>query len=220
MAHIPHLLIEASDDAVVLHQDQHLHLEKVLRYKDGLPLSYTDGCGLLGSGLWSGGRLVRGEERQVPKRSRVTVAVAPPKAKDRQRLIVEKLGELGVSQLLWLSTRFGQVRPPAPARSRAWAIGALEQSRSAYLLEVTSGSLDDIPEAVLADVGGGSLDASVHTLAIGPEGGWHPDELLGHGRARLSEQVLRTETAAIVGGALLRGPHMVTYGGLGEGHRE
>jgi RsmE family RNA methyltransferase len=211
MAHIPHLLIEPSDgDTVALSPEQRLHLEKVLRYKDGLALSYTDGAGLLGSGTWVGGQLIRGEERQVPERSIVTIAVAPPKAKDRQRLIVEKLGELGVSRLIWLTTRFGQVRPPAPARTRAWAIAALEQSRSAFLLEVGSGSLEDLPDVVLADTGGGTLDVSVQTLAIGPEGGWHPDELVGHPTVRLSEQVLRTETAAIVGGALLRGPHMVT----------
>ncbi len=211
MAHIPHLLIEPSDgDTVALSQEQRLHLEKVLRYKDGLALSYTDGHGLLGSGMWIGGRLIRGEERQIPERSMVTIAVAPPRAKDRQRLVVEKLGELGVSRLMWLTTRFGQVRPPAPARTRAWAIAALEQSRSAFLLGVDSGSLEDIPEAVLADAGGGALDVSMQTLAVGPEGGWHPDELFGHPTACLSEQVLRTETAAIVGGALLRGPRMVT----------
>ena len=211
MAHIPHLLIEGSDDDTVdLSQEQRLHLEKVLRYRDGLPLSYTDGQGLLGSGMWIGGRLVRGEQRQIPAPSIVTIAVAPPKAKDRQRLIVEKLGELGVSRLMWLTTRFGQVRPPDPARTRAWAIAALEQSRSAFLLEVGSGSLEEIPEAVLADGSGGPLDGSAQTLAIGPEGGWHPAELIGRPTARLSEQVLRTETAAIVGGALLRGPSVVT----------
>ena len=211
MAHIPHLLIEPSDgDTVALSPEQRRHLEKVLRYEDGLALSYTDGAGLLGSGMWVGGQLIRGEERQVPERSIVTIAVAPPKAKDRQRLIVEKLGELGVSRLMWLTTRFGQVRAPAPARTRAWAIAALEQSRSAFLLEVGSGSLEDLHDVVLADAGGGALDVSVQTLAIGPEGGWHPDELIGRSTVRLSEQVLRTETAAIVGGALLRGPHMVT----------
>ena len=211
MAHVPHLLInDFSSDPVGLDQDQRHHLQKVLRYQAGSPLSYTDGRGLLGTGIWNGIELVRGDERMAAPRRSVTVAVAPPKAKDRQRLIVEKLGELGISRLVWLSTRFGQVAPPARARCRAWAVGALEQSRSAFLMEVATGSLDDLPGIVLADASGGELEANVDTLGIGPEGGWHPDELAGHQTASLSDQVLRTETAAIVGGALLRRSRMVT----------
>lgn len=138
------------------------------------------------------------------------MAVAVPKAKDRQRLIVEKLGELGVARLVWLSTRHGQVTAPAPARCRMWAIAALEQSRSAFLMDVTTGSLAGFPDATLADSTGGPMGSDIEVLAIGPEGGWHPDELIGRKTVALSDQTLRTETAAIIGGALLRAPRMVT----------
>ena len=211
MGHVPHLLVEIAErETIELSSDQRRHLEKVLRYKDGSPLSYTDGRGVIGEGVWESGRLVRDEERQLPDRPIITIAVAPPKAKDRQRLVVEKLGELGVSRLVWLTTRFGQVSAPSPTRCEAWAVGALEQSRSGFLLRVETGSLDLLPDAVLADVSGGPLSESVATLAIGPEGGWHSDELAGRATARLSDQVLRTETAAIIGGALLLVPRVVT----------
>jgi 16S rRNA (uracil1498-N3)-methyltransferase len=41
-------------------------------------------------------------------------------------------------------------------------------------------------------------------VLVGPEGGWDDDELdLGLPRVRLGPRVLRTETAAVVAGALL-----------------
>ena len=49
----------------------------------------------------------------------------------------EKLAELGVDELCWVSTRFWQGDPPGPAKARAWAIAALEQSRGAWLMEVS-----------------------------------------------------------------------------------
>jgi hypothetical protein len=61
-------------------------------------------------------------------------------------------------------------------------------------------------ELVLAQPGGGppSLDRTV--VAVGPEGGWYPDEVARFGPGiGLGPTVLRAETAAVAAGTLLCG---------------
>ncbi len=207
LAHVPHLYVPSlAGDLVDVTPDQARHLSRVLKYPVDGSLSYTDGRGLVGEGRWTGSVLRRGEERRWVAPSPVTVAVAPPKSKDRQRLIVEKLAELGVAELVWITTRFGQVPAPAEPRVKAWAVSALEQSRSAFLISVRVDSLADLAGIALADIGGAPFTRSLAGIAVGPEGGWHPDELMERETVSLSDRVLRTETAAIVAGALLRSP--------------
>ena len=209
MAHIPHLLVDltiSSRDTIAISDDQVRHLTRVIRYRPGQPVSYTDGSGTLGTGTWNGESLERGDESLVERGRSVTLAVAPPKAKERQRFIVEKAAELGVDRLMWIQTRYGQVPAPSLAKATSWAIGALEQSRRAHLLRISSGSLADIEGVVVADQSGSMLRSWVPAIAIGPEGGWHPDEIEGLPTARLSDAVLRTETAAVVAAAFLASP--------------
>ncbi len=74
--------------------------------------------------------------------------------------------------------------------------------------------LDELDEPLLV----GDLDGrdavpaglSRYTLVIGPEGGLHDQEVPHHAaRIALSERVLRTETAAIVGAAALLGDNVL-----------
>lgn len=70
-----------------------------------------------------------------------------------------------------------------------------------------------------ADPGGGAIPA-VHgdvTLLIGPEGGFSPDEIPSSEAISLGETILRVETAAIVGAALLK--HAFTERGDNGGLR-
>ncbi|MEN8040662.1 MAG: RsmE family RNA methyltransferase, partial [Actinomycetota bacterium] len=176
------------------------HMDTVLKYPDGRPVSYTDGLGLVGSGVWLDGGVQRGSERAGERRvPAVTLAVAPPKSKDRQRFIVEKAQELGVERLVWLTTDHAQGRPVATKRSAAWTVAALEQSRGAWLMAVEEsvalGYLNnpillhaDAPES-LATM---DLPDSV-TLAIGPEGGFTDRELESANQmASLPTNILRT----------------------------
>lgn len=122
-------------------------------------------------------------------------------------MIVEKLAELGVDEICWLKTRFGQAQPPDDSRSLAWAISALEQSRGVWLTELSGiVGFNDLTEPILvADPAGMAFKATGetgYTLVIGPEGGFHPDEVPDNAvRISLSDRILRTETAAIVGAA-------------------
>lgn len=199
-----------------LGDDHAHHLRRVLRLGEGAPVSYTDGAGTVGAGVLAGSVVRRGEERPVPAPRRVTVAVAPPDSKDRQRMLVEKLAELGVERVRWLATRHGEGRPPSPDRSQRWADAALEQSRGAYRTLV-DGDLVGLrrlePPVVVAEPGGRAAPGGTHpiTLVVGPEGGWAPGEIpAGWPSMSMGPRVLRVETAAIVGAfALLSASNVV-----------
>ncbi len=201
--HIPHLYVTGPWDepSLSLPGDKVRHLVRVLRMPEGATLTYTDGAGRFGEGRWTGVVVERGAESEIHRPSELAMAVAPVKAVDRMRFLVEKLQELGVARLVWLATSFGQARPPRAAKCTAWAIGALEQSRGAWLLEIDDDrrSLTDIDRPLVAHPAGRTDWESGMTWCIGPEGGWADHELdPGVPMASLGATVLRTETAALV----------------------
>ena len=235
MGHVPHVYVappwdsaSGGADATLALDDQVLHhLEKVLRRTSGA-VTYTDGLGTVGSGRFESGRLRRGDERLQPASiPQVTVAVAPPQRTERVRYLVEKLAELGVARIRWVRTARTVGRPPPAAKAAAWALGALEQSRGAHLLDV-EGTFDPVSSVssgtaglvegggvVYADAGGGPVEMGwihdVHgslrdhlTVVIGPEGGLADDEIPPQAtRLGLGDRILRTETAAVVAAALV-----------------
>ncbi|MDR9450962.1 MAG: RsmE family RNA methyltransferase, partial [Acidimicrobiia bacterium] len=137
-------------------------------------------------------------------------AVAAPRASDRARFTVEKLAELGVDRLVWLTTKYGQSKPPGAAKAARWAIGALEQSRGSWLMPIEGPvTLTDLPPSTwVLHPGGGPLPSPSDqvTLAIGPEGGFSTEELaLVATTVGLGTRVLRVETAAVVASGLVLG---------------
>ena len=101
MAHVPHVVLSGPWEGpiVPLPADTERHLRGVLRLSDGEPVEYTDGEGVRGSGALAPDGLVRGDEHGEEPPGRLVVAVAPLKAKDRMRFLVEKLTEVGVSEV-------------------------------------------------------------------------------------------------------------------------
>lgn len=189
-------------------RSQRDHLERVLRLKSGAPLSYTDGQGMIGLGSYDSGIVIRGEEVLQPRPTELIVASAPPTSRDRARFLVEKLAELGVVRLQWLSTVNGSRRIPPPEKAMAWTISALEQSRGAWLMTVDEAMVgwSDLKSPVAAaEPGGESPDSwRPQTVVIGPEGGWAPGELPATTtRLDLGTTILRIETAAVVAAARL-----------------
>ncbi len=211
MGHVPHLYLGAPwpDAAIPLPDDTRHHLERVLRIRPGASVSYTDGAGTVGDGRIDGGHVVRGEERSVaPPAPAVTVAVAPPRSKDRARFVVEKLAELGIDRLVWLITRHGEGKPPPWPRSRAWAEAALEQSRGAHLMGIAGPTpIAELTAPLWVATQGAELPPATDTavtLAVGPEGGFSAgDTAPGATPVGLGSRVLRTETAAVVGATLV-----------------
>jgi 16S rRNA U1498 N3-methylase RsmE len=211
MRHIPHLLVPPpwhGQSLTLSNQTEH-HLRRVLRLNDGAALSYTDGQGRTGEGVLEGGAIRRGNESCLPQPvAKLTVAVGPPRSTDRARFLVEKLGELGVDRLVWLQTERTIGRPPRADKARAWAQEALEQSRGAWMMHIDDAMVriaDLVGMILVADPDGAPAMPieTDSTLIVGPEGGLTPEERIGT-PVRLGERILRVETAAIVGAALLR----------------
>ena len=214
--HRPHILIAgcgSNDAPIAVDPAAVRHLEQVLRFSSG-EVSYTDGEGLIGTGFYRAGVIERGRENPVDRPTALSVAAAPPRTASRLRFLVEKLAELGVKRLVWLRSAHTEGRPPRLEKAERWAAGALEQSRGAWLMQI---GVESIPVSAVAAIGTpvfaepGGLDPSELLLAedpilcIGPEGGFAPGEVPDRGlRVDLGPTVLRVETAAVVGVALLR----------------
>jgi 16S rRNA (uracil1498-N3)-methyltransferase len=159
---------------------------------------------------------------------RLVVALALTKGM-KPDLAVQKLTELGVDGVTLLSTRrsiprwSGSRAHAALARLRRIAREAAAQCRRARLPEIDGvlpvTELRGRSGLVVADPAGEELarlpapPGGEWVLVIGPEGGFDPDEVAAltspaedrHGpvRLRLGPHVLRAETAAIAGAAVL-----------------
>lgn len=212
MGHIPHLVVAApwQERRLPLSVVQWRHLTKVLRVSRGEEVTYTDGLGRVGEGRLGYQEIERGEEETRVRNLQITMAVAPPSNKDRQRFLVEKLAELGVARLLWLKTRHGKPRVASPAKVFAWVLAAVEQSRGAFLMETSPDLVgwEELPRPyVVATPMGGSGPPSAHTVVIGPEAGFAPDEVPPDAPTwSLGSTILRVETAAVVAAARLMSP--------------
>ena len=158
--------------------------------------------------------------RELP--GRLIAAVALPKG-DRQKWLVEKLVELGVTSLVPLVTQRGvaQPVPQALARLKRSVIEASKQCGRNQLMQVESPqtvaecidrnttSNHCLVAHLLDQENTPSLDhhcpAQPHEtviLAVGPEGGWTSDEVQqfedsGWKVISLGRRVLRIETAAL-----------------------
>ncbi len=206
------------------------HLRHVLRLTTGAALEIFDGAGSVGRAevVSLDKRAVRVRVDEVttdpPLLPHVTWAVALPKG-ERVDWLVEKGTELGVARLVPIRTMRSTVDPRAGKldRLRQIVLAACKQSRrntvmeiepvqdwSAYSVQAESGGLK-----LMADPTGlpwGEWRPTIAatervTVAIGPEGGWSPEELaagIGAGWRVISlgGPILRIETAAVAVAAL------------------
>jgi 16S rRNA (uracil1498-N3)-methyltransferase len=218
----------AGDRAVLAGPEAH-HLIHVMRAKPGTRVVLFDGSGAEFTAAVSD--LRRSEvglavldrklvDRELPLR--LLLAVALPKG-DRQKWLIEKAVELGVSQVVPLETTRSVAQPVEQAleRLRRTVIEASKQCGRNRLMELSPArtweaflqSTADVPARLLAHPESPSdqehssfiLPPSSFpsvALAIGPEGGFSPDEVqtalaAGWRRIALGSRILRVETAAI-----------------------
>ncbi len=215
----------AGDRAVLAGPEAH-HLIHVMRAKPGMRVVLFDGSGAEFTAEVCDVR--RSEvglavvdrklvDRELPLR--LVLAVALPKG-ERQKWLIEKAVELGVSQVVPLETARSVAQPVEQAlqRLRRTVIEASKQCGRNRLMELSQPrtweelltSTADISRRLLAHPGG-VRDSSFLlppssffsvALAIGPEGGFSPDELrmaseAGWQQVALGSRILRVETAAI-----------------------
>lgn len=207
----PHVLV-ADVDRPVLSADDHHHLRRVRRLRDGDAVSVTDGRGAWRWCSYGPALGVRGPiECDPPPSPRLTVAFALVKGQ-RPELVIQKLTELGIDELVPFVAERSVVRWDDEAsarhteRLRSVARGAAQQSRRTWFPTVSPvvsfAEIAGRAGAVRCDSGGAPLGPEHTTVLIGPEGGWAETEtdlpVVG-----LGPNVLRSETAAIAAATLM-----------------
>lgn len=212
MRHRPFVFVDDLEQPELAEGDRH-HLERALRLRPGTEITVGDGFG-----SWRPARLgltitVEGPVEVEPRpQPALTVGFAPVKG-DRSDLVVQKLTELGVDEIVPLVTARSVVRWDGPRadkqleRHRRIAREAAMQSRNPWLPTVRlqaplAAFLADADDPVMADPAGSPLVDPVRSIAIGPEGGFAPEELVDRPIVGLPGRILRTETAAITAAVL------------------
>ncbi|GIW93982.1 MAG: ribosomal RNA small subunit methyltransferase E [Pirellulaceae bacterium] len=207
------------------------HMVRVLRLRPGDEVVLFDGSGDEWQAVVE--RVGRGEvelslksQHRVDRESRcpIQIGVALPKG-DRQRWLVEKAVELGVARLVALKSSRSVVEP-SPAvveRLQRYVIEASKQCGRNRLMQVDwqpdlSVFLQDAPSDAArwfahADPPSPGIEQCVSALqqapprqiwaAVGPEGGWTPEEVrlahqAGWQPVNLGPRTLRIETAVCV----------------------
>ncbi len=193
------------------------HLSKVLRLRKGQTVCASDGVGGWAMCEFDGSSTLvstGSSGREPAPEPTLTVGFALVKA-SKPELVVQKLTELGIDQMVVFQARNSVVRWDAGKverqieRLRKIVVEACAQSRRLHQPTVSFGDLagasgwtsaapdGSTPRVVLADVGGRPLKRSDTVVLIGPEGGWDPSEARIGERISLGTTVLRAETAAI-----------------------
>ena len=210
-----HVFVDDITDVQLSDEDLH-HLGRVMRLRHGEVVSCSDGRGRWRLGRWCDGVECETEIfDSAPRVHTLTVAIVPLKG-DRSDLVVEKLVEIGIDRIVVLEpTEFAVVRwspeksQQALERYRRIVRAAAMQSRQVFLPEVAGpislAALVNTGEQVaLAEPGGETPVSSVQTLIIGPEGGFSATERDQiPAKVDLGSSILRADTAAIVGAALM-----------------
>jgi 16S rRNA (uracil1498-N3)-methyltransferase len=211
-SHGPHVLVDDLDALDVCADDRH-HLERVLRVRAGDPVTIGDGRGGWQPFHWGPMPTPVGERCQVAAPvPRVGVAFALIKG-GRPELVVQKLTELGVDDIRPFVAARSVVRWDTDKAARnaerlsRVAREAVMQCRRAWVPTVHDitdfAEVAELHGAAMADMGGAPVNGQT-TLLIGPEGGWDDNERNASiPRIRLSDAVLRAETAAICAGVVL-----------------
>lgn len=227
----PGSLAEGEGALLILRGAEHHHLARVLRLVAGDAMAVFDGAGTGYRGTVeridreeTRVRLGSREDRKVEPRLHVTLAQAIPRNPDRMDLLVQKTTEIGVSRIAPIVASRSVARPAgATGRLERWRRIAEDAARQSGRLSVpelsepvtwedfaklpSQGELrlvlstEDPRAEPLAGLGPDGPARAV--LAIGPEGGWSPQDLAlaaaaGYRSIHLGPRVLRTETAGIV----------------------
>ena len=211
-----HVFVQSLDAPSLSDDDQH-HLLKVLRIKSTDQITVSNGVGgWITASLTKDGEVRTTSELFVvePPKWSLCIAFAPVKG-EKPELIVQKLSELGIDEIIPLAPTSrsvvrwdGAKAEKQTGRLQRVANEASMQSRRVWLPVVHPvtqlADLVSRSEVAFAEPGGVEVAAVHRTIVVGPEGGFAPDELDGSvSRVSLGESVLRAETAAIVAGALM-----------------
>ena len=209
----PHVIVEDVSAPAVSADDRH-HLERVVRLRVGDLLSVTDGAGAWRWCRFGPELTIDGEiECVAAPTSPIIIAFALVKGQ-KPELVVQKLTELGVDEIIPFVADRSVVRWDAERsrrnteRLRRIAAEAAMQSRRVWLPTVREVTRFDLLMAggdfVVADRVGDAPTPETTSVMIGPEGGWSDAEREQFaGVVSLGPGVLRAETAAFAAASIL-----------------
>ena len=222
--------VPTNAEIVRLPPEEAHHFANVLRGRIGDPIVLIDGSGC--EFLATVTAIQRDKiDVQILSKSvvdreldfKITIAVALPKG-DRQKVLVEKLTELGVQELIPVITERGVAQPTDSAIERLMGqvIAACKQSgRTRFMNIAQPQSMAELcanksqgVTKIFADISGTRMPhgiarpGSTIIAAVGPEGGFSPAEFslfkeTGWSAISLGNCILRVETAAIALAAIL-----------------
>jgi 16S rRNA (uracil1498-N3)-methyltransferase len=221
-AYLPQPVLEGAK--LRIDGDEHQHF-KVARAQFGEAVEVFDGKG----GLWIGKVESVGkhetvveilEARHVPRDPlEITLGLSLVKASAFE-LVLEKAVEIGVTRIVPVVASRSNERSIRHDRAIRIIVEAAKQSKRYHLPLLDEPVRFDAAlnqpantKIVFAERGGGPLKSALAgnpvLFLVGPEGGWTDEELnaarqKGFALVGLGEGILRAETAAIVGAALIR----------------
>lgn len=224
-----HLFYQPNRNLYELDEEEARHSSKVLRLSSGDIIHVTDGKGLLQKCVLNiqknkAAYEVIGSET-VPRRSfAVHLAIAPTRKAERNEWMVEKMTEIGVERIDFITTEHTNPetlnRVVNLSRLNRIAAAAMKQSQQYYIPEITVNNKYDSfirnrPEEVkliayvpdqntVEHVFSKVRKNSSTSLWIGPEGDFSEKEIAlalenGFSTVSLGPTRLRTETAAVAG---------------------
>lgn len=215
------------DGKILIDQQEHIHLSKVLRKTVGDEVFVCNGEGLLLraeilSSSKKGTVLLSKEIVTQKKQSdhQLTIAIAPTKNMDRLEWMLEKCIEIGIQGLIPFYAQNSERRRLKLERLEARSVAAMKQSKALFLPKINEAiSFKELLEtkwdhtakyiAYVEETGNDiksvfpTLKSSEKVLVlIGPEGGFSPEEVAmavksGFKPISLGQQRLRTETAGV-----------------------
>lgn len=214
---------EIIGNQVLINEEEQQHIVKVLRMRNGEPISITDGKGKLAHGkLILEGKKATLEVLEIQENlpsflPKLHIVIAPTKNIDRIEFFVEKATEMGVSEITFLLTEKSERKNINIEKLQKQAISASKQSlrfhfpiindmvKFSDFIKNISGENCFVAHCDRAferiDLKGIKIDQNI-TFLIGPEGDFSPKEIKllaekGVKAVSLGGQRLRTETAGI-----------------------
>ena len=200
--------IHESDELVEIGDDKLHHIKKVLRKENGSKLKVTNGQGLILQGKLHNKHVEITSKKIYNRTLSYSIFLPHLRERNRFRFMLEKLTELNSHYIFIGSTENSQKTNIKENNIFSWLVSAIEQSGTPFIPEIEFvPGLDFDKFTNGLDISGKTLlknKKELKNIAIGPEGGWSKSELDNFkSLIRLTDNSLRTETAAITAASLM-----------------
>ena len=222
------LFYTSNPNSNYLDKEEFYHCIKVLRNKKNKKINLTDGKG----NLYESKILNISKQKceiELPKKIKSEkqkiishIVIAPTKSFSRIEWAVEKLTEIGINKISFIYTNNSERRELKVERLQKKSISAMKQSKSLFKPVIENIiSLNKLLEKYknhenkfVADIKSNKTLNKIKVVGnsiflIGPEGDFTSEEMKkisinGFSKITLGNKILRTETAAIMAGYLIK----------------